>query len=342
MRSLVETLCSPACAGRAPGTPEGRTARAAVVTALRGAGLDPYEQPVPGCNGANVLASLPGDVDRWVIVGAHFDHLGNQGGAVFWGADDNAAAVAILVEVARDLGERRPKGRGVLFASFDGEEPPYFLSNAMGSQYFVRHSPVPLDRIDMMICMDLVGHSFGSPELPSGVCQSLFALGAERSEGTPDQIDRLAQAAEGVVIRRMDAEIIPPLSDYEPFWRSEVPFLFLSCGRSRYYHTPLDTPDRLDYPKMKATATWLAAMVRDTCARPEERVRFVRGARDDAATLRSLSAITGELTGLSREAAIAKTRAEALLAACDRDGRLPARHRGEAQMLVGVLENGLA
>src|SRR6185369_3675116 len=114
MRTLVEELCSERCAGRAPGTPGGREARAVVTRALRDAGLDPHEQPVPGCNGANVIATLPGSVDRWVLVGAHFDHLGTRGGTIFHGADDNAAAVAILVETARALAANRAEGRGVI------------------------------------------------------------------------------------------------------------------------------------------------------------------------------------------------------------------------------------
>lgn len=84
MRALVEELCSEECAGRAPGTPQGAAARAVVVRALRGSGLDPFEQPVPGCRGANVLAKIEGETDRYVVVGAHFDHLGKHGKKVFW------------------------------------------------------------------------------------------------------------------------------------------------------------------------------------------------------------------------------------------------------------------
>ncbi|HEY8429452.1 MAG TPA: M28 family peptidase, partial [Sandaracinaceae bacterium] len=135
MRDLVEALCSEECAGRAPGTPGGVRARELVRDALRDAGLDPDEQPVPGCNGANVLATIPGEIDRWILVAAHYDHLGVQGGRVYAGADDNAAAVAILVEAARALAARRPRGRGVIVAAFDAEEPPYFMTEAMGSEH---------------------------------------------------------------------------------------------------------------------------------------------------------------------------------------------------------------
>src|SRR5262245_31036401 len=129
---LIRSLCSSACAGRRPGTPEGLAARKVVVDVMRDAGLDPFEQAASGCGGANVLATIPGDDARWVVVGAHYDHLGKQGQDVYWGADDNAAAVGVLVDVGRALARER-MGRGVIIVAFDGEEPPYFSTGGMGS-----------------------------------------------------------------------------------------------------------------------------------------------------------------------------------------------------------------
>ncbi len=341
MRPLVDILCSERCAGRKPGTPEGRDSRVEVLSALRGAGLDPFEQEVPGCRGANVIATLPGDIDRWVLVGAHFDHLGKAGGAVYWGADDNAAAVAILVELARGLTRRRPAGRGVILASFDGEEPPHFLTGAMGSEHFAQEPTVPLDRIDLMVCMDLVGHALGGEGFPDDVRSSLFALGAERSVGTAEHLERLVRAEPGVIVRPADAEMIPPLSDYAAFWQRRRPFLFLTSGRSRHYHTPTDTPEKLDYGKMAATARWLERFVRETCARPEGPIAFADARRDDL-TLRSLIEITASLAALSPEAEQGRAYAQALLASCDRAGRLPEGREQEVGMLVGLLESRLA
>lgn len=90
---------------------------------------------------------------------------------------------------------------------------------------------------------NLVGHSLGGGNAPAAVAQSLFALGAERSVGTAAQVDALASAESGVFVRRLDAQVVPPLSDYHAFWSREIPFLFLSAGRSRRYHTPQDTPE---------------------------------------------------------------------------------------------------
>ena len=147
LQQTVNGLCSELCAGRAPGTPGGIAARAVVLEALRGAGCQPQEQPVPGCEGANVLAEVKGDGPRFVLVGAHYDHLGQHGNNTWFGADDNAAAVAILVELARALVARPLKGRSVILAAFDGEEPPHFHTAGMGSAHFVAHRYAPAGRL---------------------------------------------------------------------------------------------------------------------------------------------------------------------------------------------------
>ena len=334
----MEALCSDECAGRAPGTPGGLAARRIVMDAFRGAGLTPQEQKIQV--GANVLATVPGTTDRWVLVAAHYDHLGKDGRDIYRGADDNAAAVAILIEVARALAREKLR-RGVIFAAFDAEEPPHFLQNTMGSQEWVRRPTVPLDRVDLMVCMDLVGHAFGPPGTPEDVRQTLFALGAERSVGTSAHVDALSRVVPGVVVRRADAEIIPPLSDYEAFWQKQIPFLFLSCAHGRHYHTPQDTPEWLDWAKMEATATWLERFVRETCARPEPKIAWQDG-RDDASSLRALIDIGRSLADVLPPAIEGVAIASALLASCDRNGRLPEARRPQLQMLARMLEQGLA
>lgn len=335
MKDLIEQLCGPACAGRRPGTRGGDAARAIVVQAFRDAGLDPYEQRVPGCGGANVLAKIRGDLDRYVLVGAHFDHLGTIGRDVYRGADDNAAAVAVLVEVARTIAAER-EGRGVIIAAFDGEEPPWFGTGAMGSHEFVRANRDP---IDFMVCMDLVGHRFGSEAVPEDVGGSLFALGAERSHGTYDLVASLKRAEDGVIVRPADAEIIPPLSDYAAFWDQQIPFLFLSAGRSRVYHTPDDTPDKLDHRKIAATARWLTRFVRAT--RTREDTRFV-DRRLDRGTLDEVVEIIGALAQISPEAARTEPRLQQLRDACDKNGNLPATRRVELASFLAMLETSLA
>jgi Iap family predicted aminopeptidase len=341
LQQTVNGLCSEACAGRSPGSAGGRAARRIVHEALRNAGCAPTEQAVPGCDGANVLAAVKGDGGRWVMVGAHYDHLGQHGSNIYFGADDNAAAVAIMIEVGRALAANPPKGRSVLLAAFDGEEPPHFHTAGMGSAHFVSHPTVPLEQIDLMVCMDLVGHAVGPVTAPPEVRQSVFALGAERSEGTSAIVDALSRAQPGVVIRRADADVIPPLSDHWAFWHKQVPFLFLTNGRWEHYHQPSDTPDKLDWAKMAATALWLETMVRAACARPDGPVRFAN-VHDDASTLASLRSLLTALKDVKPDAATGLTAIASLEKQLNPSGQLPADLHAQTQALVEMIELSLA
>lgn len=341
-RSLVEALCSDECGGRRAGSAGGALARSMVVDAFRAAGLDPAEQPAPGCGGANVVATIPGDIDRWVLVGAHYDHLGTIGTDIYRGADDNAASVGILVEVARSLAAKRPDGRGVILVAFDGEEPPYYATGSMGSQQFVRSPTVPIDRIDMMVAMELLGHPVGPEGLPDSVRGSVFALGAERSAGTSARVDALASSVDGITVRRTDAEVIPPLSDHLAFWEAKVPFLFLTGPRSSTYHTPTDTPDRLDWSRLGAVSRWLDGFVRDQCARPEARVQYLADGQDDRSTLDAMAALLGPLAESVPLARSGVDRIRALRSRCDDRGRLRDDERAMLQGLVAAVESALA
>lgn len=183
--------------------------------------------------------------------------------------------------------------------------------------------------------MDLVGHRFGPDTVPDEVGASLFALGSERSAGTPEFVASLKRAEPGVVVRSADADIIPPLSDYEPFWQRRIPFLFLSAGRSRVYHTPDDTPDKLDHGKIAATARWLTRFVR--ASRTREPTTFVEG-RLDRATLDELIEVIAALAAVAPEAAGALAYVQQLRGACARDGLLPEARRAELASIVGMLE----
>ena len=337
MRALVEALCSVECAGRAAGSAGGRRARDLVAAAFEEAGLRVEQQPVPGCDGTNLLARVRGDGSRWVLVGAHYDHLGTHGSRVFHGADDNAAAVAVLVEVGRALAARPPKGRSVLLVAFDGEEPPHFMSEAMGSARFCAEPLVPLSEIDLMVAMDLVGHARGSARpARRGANDALRAGGrAERGDwgaggvgggagpgGAPGgrgrdstAVGSLAVLAGVGAVHAADVRALGPLP------------------RGHRYAGPVGLGE------VVATAKWLEALVRAACARPEPRVRFTN-ARDDASTLRSMISVLGELGAGSGLASVALMQAEALLDGCDEDGVSPVPRRIAA--LVAQIESALA
>lgn len=349
IEDLVAFLCSPGCAGRAPGTPGSLLARQRLVQELERAGVEPagddgWLQEVPGC-GHNVIGRVPGSgplAGRALVVGAHYDHLGAAAhGQAYRGADDNAAAVAILVELARALGRGPVAGRQVILALFDGEEPPHFLTGTMGSMRWVARPCVPLETIDQMVCMDLVGHALGPDAFPEQVRRSLFVLGAERSQGTDALVEACAARAQGVTPRRLGMDVVPPLSDYYSFEEAGVASLFLTCGRWEHYHQVTDTPDRLDLPKIAATATFLEDLTRTLAARPDAPVRHDPARRDDLATIRSLQTIGRLLAPLVPPVSAALAPLDALEAAAAR-GPLDASARTQVRILVGQLEALLA
>jgi Peptidase family M28/ADP-ribosylglycohydrolase len=298
LRSVVEQLCAGSCQPRNTGQ-LGATAAADYLTSqLEAIGLNPageegFIQTIPSIGGRNVLGALPGRSERWVVLAAHYDACGS----VCPGADDNAAGVSVVLELARQLLATLVE-HSVLIAFFDAEEPPYFRAPEMGSQWFVDHPTIPLDSIDMMVCLDLVGHALGRSMLPDSIRNSVFVLGAERSAGTARLFDDLPARA-NIVPRRID-NLIPAMSDYHAFMNASIPFLFYSCGRSEHYHAPTDTADRLDYAKMGGLTDHLLDLMTALGNRYDRPTHLPNGA-DDAATLETISQLLNELEPYARD-----------------------------------------
>jgi Zn-dependent M28 family amino/carboxypeptidase len=278
---------------------------------------------------------IPGESDRYVLLAAHYDACGPDNP----GADDNAAAVAVVLDIAHRL-QAMKLDRSVIIALFDAEEPPYFMTPAMGSQWFVDHPTVPLDRIDMMICLDLVGHDLGLEGLPSEVRESIFVLGAEKSTGTGALMDELPEQS-GIRPRRIDNYIIPSMSDYDAFMEAEVPFLFYSVGRWQHYHMPSDTPDKLNYDKMTAFASHLTDAVVALANRPDE-PKYVTDGYDDEATISSLESILASLRDTSPDAEMAAMFVTGIKESLESKGVLSDDERVEIAMIVAQVEHALS
>jgi Zn-dependent M28 family amino/carboxypeptidase len=344
VRTIVGHLTSPACLPRVPGSPGGREAarfleERLVALGLAPAGEDGYRQAIPPIGGTNLLARIAGSgapSDRVVLLAAHFDACDPYGQGMP-GADDNAAGVAVVLAAAeRLLDEAGDLDRSVLVALFDAEEPPYFTGPAMGSQWFVDHPTVDLDAIDMMICLDLVGRSLGAPGFPEEVRDSVFVLGAEKSEGTGALLDALPSTP-GLFPRRAGNHILEfNMSDYDAFMKAGIPFLFYSTGRSGDYHQMTDTADKLDYDKMTALAAHLADVVAANSTRPEPRVVYHADGEDDRATLASLEAVVAFLAGLDPAAGIALTTVKGLAAVTRERPLSPAERTGVRQLVAGI------
>jgi Peptidase family M28 len=264
LRAIVETLASPEFGGRSGAVAEKSVSY--LIEQFRGLGMAPlfegdYVQPIPGkeagtVQGRNVGALLRGSDaklrDEFVIVAAHFDHLGVRGGKLYPGADDNASGVAMMLEVARSLAKApSPPRRSMIFVGFDLEEIGLF-----GSRYFVAHPPVALENVVLFVTADMIGRSL------AGVCDSyVFVMGSENAPGLRPWIDKAAQGRP-LTVGLLGADILVlNRSDYGPFRSRGIPFLFFTTGENPRYHRPEDTADTLDYPKLTAISQMIERIV---------------------------------------------------------------------------------
>lgn len=187
----------------------------------------------------NVLAYLPGETDEYMVLGAHYDHLGrgnfdslapSQIGQIHPGADDNASGTAGLLELARRLAPMKGKlRRGILFASFAGEE-----LGLLGSAEWVKEPTRPLDKAVAMLNMDMIGRIKDDKVYIGGV-------------GTGSSFQSLLQQEQSK--SGFKIEYSPggySSSDHTSFVTKRIPVLFFFSGLHSDYHKPSDTWDKIN------------------------------------------------------------------------------------------------
>ncbi|MBI4557662.1 MAG: M28 family peptidase [Candidatus Hydrogenedentes bacterium] len=249
--------------GRMVGSPGHAQARKYLLGRMRALGLKGYRSKslqlpynLDGTDFANLMGALPGSNPALapVLIAAHYDTCGP-----FPGADDNAAAVTIMLHAVEPLRAKNLE-RTILFASFDAEEPPFFLSPAMGSVYFYHHQRK--GPVHCAIVLDLVGHDVTVPDLEDLV----FITGMESDPDLPGAI-RACERIDGVRVMPTLNSYIGDLSDHHAFRLDRRPYLFLSCAHWPHYHAPTDTPEKLNYAKMAALSDYLVELTSQISAR---------------------------------------------------------------------------
>lgn len=204
-----------------------------------------------GYMGRNVGVIIPGTdpalKDEWIVLSAHFDHLGKNGKQYFPGADDNASGMAMLLEVAEHfaLAKVQPK-RTVVLVAFDLEEV-----GLIGSTYFASHPPLDVKKLRAFTTADMIGRSMANV-----MNEYVFVLGTESSLQLRQLMEK-SKPGNGVKVGRVGADIIGTRSDYGPFRDRKVPFLFYTTGMHGDYHTPADTADRIDYQRLESISRWI-------------------------------------------------------------------------------------
>ena len=215
----------------------------------------------------NVVAMLPGTdpelKDQYVVVGAHFDHLGMGGPgsgsraldtiAVHNGADDNASGVAAVIELAEKFADEETHRRSIIFVAFSAEE-----MGLVGSKAFTNDPPVEIDKIVAMFNFDMVGRL-------DTVTNALSVGGTQTAKETEQILNemntgfRLAFSGEG----------IGP-SDHASFYLQNIPVIYFSTGAHSDYHTPQDDADLINYEGEKKVIDYAAKVLAEVANRDDK------------------------------------------------------------------------
>lgn len=237
LKATAAALAAPELDGRVPGTGGDKAARALIRQRLEADGLAPTEQAFTedGHDTANILATLAGsDPDAGIVViGAHHDHLGKK----HLGANDNASGISALLAIADALHNTKPK-RTIVFAAWGAEE-----EGELGSEYFVAHPTIDLDKVVEYINLDMVG-SYRSRGFVAAM--GTFAKLPARAvlEHAMKSYPKLSVGLGGRAER----------SDHEAFCKQGIPYVFFWTPDARCYHETCDTAANLDTKHMAQIA----------------------------------------------------------------------------------------
>jgi hypothetical protein len=246
----VRVLSSDAMEGRGAGTPGGAMARAYVARRFTEAGLKPlgssFEQPfeLPARAGAaksgvNLVGYVEGRAhpERFVVVTAHYDHLGVRDGVVYNGADDNASGVAVLLQLAARYGGghgapevKRPEN-SIIFAALDAEE-----LGLLGARALVKQLQAEKRRVALNVNLDMVSRSDRG---------ELYAAGAHQTPALRPALERVAARAPVKLLLGHDRpeqghDDWTNQSDQFAFQRAGIPFVYFGVEDHKDYHKPTD------------------------------------------------------------------------------------------------------
>ena len=241
----VYTLASDSLKGRKAGTDHGRMAADYIAAQFEEIGIKPFLASgflqIFDWKFQNVVGIIPGNDSilkhEYIIVGAHYDHLGVRNGEIYNGADDNASGVAVLIELARELKrEQLNLKRSIILVAFDAEE-----IGLLGSYNFSNLPNISKNNVKLMISIDMVGWYEKSGKVKyqgTGTIKTGKKL-ILKDEYTPKELN--------VVAKKF--EVIPGTDSY-PFRKKGIPTLWVTTGIVSPYHKPQDDAHLIDYNGM--------------------------------------------------------------------------------------------
>lgn len=212
---------------------------------------------------SNIIVSMPGVKypDETVIIGAHYDTVYGTPGA-----DDNASAVAVLLEVCRALKSISP-GRTLKLIFFFLEEPPVFRTEHMGSYVYAKEAKARNENIKAMICLEMVGYYSDKKDgqtFPLPLMSMMFSttpdfiavVGNLKSRNLVDKVKNSLLKVSPIPVETLTSVSFVPgvdLSDHRSFWEMGYPAVMITDTafyRNPNYHTENDTIDTLDFNTM--------------------------------------------------------------------------------------------
>ncbi|MFQ5606688.1 MAG: M28 family peptidase [Candidatus Zixiibacteriota bacterium] len=210
--------------------------------------------------GANTLGLLTGGkegaADKIIVIGAHYDHLGYGGkgtGSLYAGsdpqihngADDNASGTAGVIELARYFSDRKAElDFSIMFVAFSGEE-----SGLLGSNYFVKHPPLDLEKVSFMINMDMIGRF-----RPESKGLGIFGV------GTSPTFKEWFDGYDGDIKVNTSESGVGP-SDHTAFYNSGLPVLHCFTGTHQDYHKPSDDVELIDADAEADVLSFIASLI---------------------------------------------------------------------------------
>jgi hypothetical protein len=222
--------------------------------------------PPPPIFGVNLVGVVRGteQPDRYIVVSAHYDHVGVRDGEVYPGADDNASGTSAILAIAEWAIAHPPKN-SILFAWFDGEE-----AGLLGSSRFVARPPVALDKVVAIVNADMVSRNTRG---------ELYAAGAKRWPVMQAFLDSLAAVAPVALLEGHDGDPSQDdwthRSDMGPFHDRGIPFVSFDVEEHIDYHKPGDTFEHIQPGFYYRSARTIAEFVRrlDAALDPVARAR---------------------------------------------------------------------
>jgi len=261
IETVTRKLTAPEFNGRAYKTDGGRKAAEYIASLFRDAGLKTpagrgdFIQSIAG-SGQNVIGVIVGSdaalKNEYVLVGAHYDAFGNQ----FSGAMDNAAGVAVMIEIARAM-TKNPPQRSLLFIAFDGGE-----QQQAGANYYAEHPIAPLEKTSAMI--NLSGFGGGMSEQ---LYETLYVIGAEDSSQLRDAVGKHKRGEAHLALVGRDVMRWPG-GEHFLFTLKQTPTITITNGVHYAYHSKDDTPSRINYAALEKHAAALTKVVAEIAGTP--------------------------------------------------------------------------